>query len=251
MPFRARGRITRETGCRLDLPPPFRLVGLREVGDAVAHASASAAELGAGTFVFVGRFDLAEFAVVLEPEQPLAIARLAFYAGMVALGDTLAALAPPEKPIAFAWPDRVYVDSGLVGGGRLAWPGGADEDRVPDWLVFGAAIRTVFADGEAGVLAPGTALAEEGFTDAGPERVAEGFARHLMVALDRWQERGFAVIAGDFRARMTREAGTDCAIDENGDLRVGRAGHPAARRALATALEAPSWLVGETGGLLR
>jgi biotin-(acetyl-CoA carboxylase) ligase len=250
MPFRAR-RINRATGRRLDLPPPFRLVALREIGDAVAHASAHAAKLGAGALVFVGRFDLAEFAVVLEPEQPLAVARLACYAGMVALGDTLAALAPPEKPIAFGWPDRIYVDGGLVGGGRLIWPDGVDEDRVPDWLVFGAAIRTVFVDREAAMLSPATALAEEGFSDAGPERVAEGFARHLMVAIDRWQERGFAAIAGEFRARMTGEAGIDCAIDESGDLRVRRAGVPAARRALATALMAPSWLSGETGGPFR
>ncbi len=69
----------------LDLPPPFRLVTLREVGDAFAHAKAIAAEAGAGTLVHVGRFDLVEFAVVLEPEEPLRTARRAFYAGMVAL----------------------------------------------------------------------------------------------------------------------------------------------------------------------
>ena len=57
-------------------------------------------ELGAGTLVYVGRFDLAEFAVVLEPDEPLRTARRAFYAGMAALADALAAHAPPEKPIA-------------------------------------------------------------------------------------------------------------------------------------------------------
>src|SRR5919204_4176494 len=129
-------------GRRLDLPPLFRPVVLREVGDAFAHACAHAGELGAGSFVFIGRFDVAEFAVVLEPEEPLAAARRAFYAGMVALGDTLAACAPPEKPIAIAWPDALHVDGGLVGGGRLAWPENGDEQAVPDWLVFGATIRT-------------------------------------------------------------------------------------------------------------
>src|SRR2546422_527345 len=113
--------MTRSSARSLDLPPPFRLLALREVGDAVAHARAHAAELGAGTLVFVGRFDLAEFAVVLEPDEPLAAARLAFYAGMVALGNALAALAPPEKPITIAWPDAVNIDRGLVGGGQLAW----------------------------------------------------------------------------------------------------------------------------------
>src|SRR6059058_4430705 len=93
-----RARRTGQVGHILDLPPPFRLVVLREVGDAFAHACAHAAELGAGTLVFVSRFNAAEFAVVLEPEEPLASARRAFYTCMLALGDALAACAPPEKP---------------------------------------------------------------------------------------------------------------------------------------------------------
>src|SRR5690606_171995 len=107
-------------GSVLDLPPGLRAVMLREVGDAFAHARAHAAELGAGTLVFVGRFDLAEFAVVLEPDEPLRTARRALYAGVSALGDALAAHAPPEKSISFVWPDAVHVDGGLVGGVRFA-----------------------------------------------------------------------------------------------------------------------------------
>ena len=103
----------------LDLPPPFRPLVLREAGDAFGHACAHAAELGAGTLVFVGRFDLAEFAVVLEPEEALANARRSFYAGMTALADALSALAPPETPIAIDWPDRLEIGRGCIGTGRL------------------------------------------------------------------------------------------------------------------------------------
>src|SRR5271166_6547762 len=110
----------------LDLPPGFDLITLRESGDAFAHAQKIAAETGAGTVVHVGRFDLAEFAVVLEPDEPLRTARRALYAGCVALADALAVYAPPEKPIELAWPDAIHVDKGLVGGARLAWPAGAD-----------------------------------------------------------------------------------------------------------------------------
>src|SRR5215470_11427289 len=127
----------------LDLPPPFRLVTLREVGDAFKHAQSVAAAEGAGTLVHVGRFDLVEFAVVLEPEEPLRAARRVLYAGLAALADALAVHAPPEKPIRFDWPDAIRVDGGLVGGGRLAWPSGADDNAPPTWLVFGAMIRTV------------------------------------------------------------------------------------------------------------
>ena len=152
----------------LDLPPPYRLVTLREVGDAFAHAKRIAAEQGAGTLVYVGRFDLAEFAVVLEPEEPLRTARRAFYAGLAALADALAVYAPPDKPIAFDWPDGVRVDGGLVGGARLGWPDDADEDEPPAWLVFGGMIRTVaMGEHEPGVRPLSSALDEEGFDDLG------------------------------------------------------------------------------------
>ena len=62
---------------RLDLPPPYTLVSLREIGDAFAHARSIAGEAGAGTLVVTRRFDLAEFALVLEPEEPLGSARRA------------------------------------------------------------------------------------------------------------------------------------------------------------------------------
>src|ERR1035437_2202017 len=101
----------------LTLPPPFTLVRLRELGDAFAHAKSIAAEQGAGTLVYVGRFDLAEFAVVLEPDEPLAQARGAFYAGMAALADALAAHAQPETAITIDWPDSIAVNH--RGGGSL------------------------------------------------------------------------------------------------------------------------------------
>src|SRR6267142_3070379 len=183
MPLEERTRLHTSSKPALDLPPPFRLITLREVGDAFAHAVSVAADAGAGTLVHVGRFDLAEFAVVLEPEEPLRTARRAFYAGLVALGDALAVHAPPERPIGFDWPDAVRVDGGLVGGGRLAWPPGADENAPPDWLVFGAMIRTVaMGEDEPGVRPLSSALDEEGFDDLGSGRLVESFARHLMVA---------------------------------------------------------------------
>src|SRR6188474_2321317 len=144
-------RLNTPFATALDLPPGFRLVTLREVGDAFAHARANAAELGAGTLVYVGRFDLAEFAVVLEPDEPLRSARRAFYAGMTAMADALIAQAPPETPIEFVWPDAIQVNHGLVGGGQLAWPDGP-EDQPPPWLVFGGMIRTVsMAEGDPGL----------------------------------------------------------------------------------------------------
>ena len=185
------------------LPPAYRLVTLREVGDAFAHAKANAASEGAGTLVFVGRFDLVEFAVVLEPDEPLRQARRAFYAGMAALADALAVNAPPEKPMHIDWPDAIRIDAGLVGGGRLAWPDNADENEPPEWLVFGAQIRTVsMLEGEAGLRPLSAALEEEGFNDMTAGELVEAFSRHFMSANDTWQEQGFGAIAKEYLSRL-------------------------------------------------
>jgi biotin-(acetyl-CoA carboxylase) ligase len=244
-------RAKSHVGNELSLPPGFRLVTLREVGDAFAHAKAHAAELGAGTLVFVGRFDLSEFAIVLEPDEPLLTARRAFYAGMCALADTLAAHAPPEKPIEFVWPDTISVDGGVVGGGQFAWSDGPD-DKPPEWMVFGAMIRTVsMGESEPGLRPLASALEEEGFDGLGSGQIAESFTRHLMTAVDRWQERGFDAIAKDYLSRVGSEMGVSRSIAENGDLLIRCAGRAdVERKKLLSALSKPSWLDPKTRGPL-
>jgi hypothetical protein len=234
----------------IELPPPFTLVRLRESRDAFTHATEIAEDSGAGTLAYVGRFDLAEFAVVLEPSEPLRTARRAFYAGMVALTDALRAYAPPNKEIAIDWPDGIRLDRSLVGGGRLGWPPSAREDEAPRWLVFGAMIRTVaMGDGAAGEHPLASALDQEGFGDAGAVQVTESFARHLMLTIDGWQVDGFEGLAREYLSRLPREQQTARRIDGNGDLLVGGIGTDDTRRYdLRRALAAPSWLDAKLGG---
>jgi hypothetical protein len=228
----------------LDLPPPYSLVSLGESGDAFAHACAVAAQEGAGTLVWVRREDLAEFAVVLEPEIPLAQARLALYAGMNALADALAALAPPSRPISFDWPDALRIDGVLVGGGRLGWPEGTRDDETPAWLVFSAMIRTTAGrTGEPGLRPLSGALDELGFGAVDAGEILAGFSRHLMAGFDEWKEVGFAPLARRWLDRASPK-GDDARIADNGDLLVeARSGQaPSTRRELAGALASCSWL---------
>ena len=226
---------------------------LREVGDAFAHASAIAAEEGAGTLVHVGRFDLAEFAVVLEPDEPLRTARRAFYAGMAALADALAVHAPPEKPIALRLAGCDPVDGGLVGGGRLAWPAGAAEDEPPAWLVFGAMIRTVAMGEEEPGLRPLAIGARGGRLRRSRLRPAGRELRAPSHGGDRSSGRssGFGAVAQDLSgAARARSRGVRRDIDENGDLLVRRMAHarsPSGARS-SSALATPSWLDPATGG---
>jgi biotin-(acetyl-CoA carboxylase) ligase len=247
LPLEPRSRAA--VAAQIELPPPFILVTLREVGDAFAHAINLAPEQGAGTLVYVGRFDLAEFAVVLEPDEPLRTARRAFYTGMVALIDALLSHAPPEKPIAIHWPDAVRIDRGLVGGGQLAWPKGAREDEPPAWLVFGAMIRTVSMTENPGLHPMAAALDDEGFTDVAAAELVASFARHLMVHVDALHEDGFGAIGREYLQRLPRESGVRRDIDENGDLLVRRAANASADRMdLKAALATPSWLDPKTRG---
>lgn len=229
------------SGSELQLPPAFTPVRLRERGDAFAHAIEIAPKEGAGTLVHVGRFDLAEFALVLEPEEPLVRARLAFYAGMTALNEALVAYAPPEIIIEIAWPDAITVNLGLVGGGRLAWPEGTTDTEVPDWLVFGGMIRTNLMDlPEAGLNPNVTSLTQEGFENIEAADVIASFARNFMVALDGWQEKGFAAVARPYLELMPREEAVSRSIAENGDLLVKRGGK-IERRALLPVLRKAGW----------
>ena len=234
----------------LELPPLYDVVPLRELGDAFAHACAIADDRGAGTLVWVRRFDLAEFAVVLEPEVSLTEARHAFYVGMNALGDALCTHAPPETPIGFDWPDAIRVDGVLVGGGRLGCPSGVAEGAVPPWLVFSAMVRTAaMGGGEPGARPLLGALDETGFEDVDAGEIVASFARHLMAGFHDWSETGSAGVAKRWLDRLVREPGRSVRLADNGDLLVFRGAdrEPSQRRNLAGALAAPSWLDPGTG----
>jgi hypothetical protein len=234
----------------LNLPPPYSLVTLRESGDAFAHACRIAAEGGAGTMVWVRRFDLIEFAVVLEPEEPLRSARRAFYCGMNALADGIVAHCPPEREVTFAWPDTLLFNGARIGGGRLGWPKKLPEDAVPGWLVFSAMITAAWVGtGDPGLTPTATSLEEEGFETADGPALVETFARYLMLSFDTWAERGFDPVAERYLARLViRKAGERRSLDSNGDLLVHHDLRPEAERlALLPALKRPAWFDPATG----
>jgi hypothetical protein len=103
-------------------------------------------------------------------------------------------------------------------------------------------------DREPGVNPDVTTLAEEGFGGLRSNEVIESFARHFMVAIDAWQESGFAAVARSYLERLPREPGMRGEIEENGDLLARRAAIRAAeRKSFVAALAMPSWLDAATG----
>jgi hypothetical protein len=117
------------------------------------------------------------------------------------------------------------------------------EDEVPQWLVFGAMIRTVSMTGaEPGLNPLVTALEEEGFTEGLSSNVVESFARHFMLAIDSWQEKGFDAVASNYLARLPVVKGVRRGIDNNGDLLLRRIGKADVERDhLLPRLAEPAW----------
>jgi hypothetical protein len=232
-----------------ELPPVFRPVVLREVHEAFSQACRVAAAEGAGTLFQVGRFDLVDFAVVLEPEHPLRLARTCFYAGMNALADAVSSCAPPEAPVCFRWPDRILLDGALVGGARLGWPQSCAEDDRPEWLVFGATVRRVSIGAEEPGARPGLGSLEELGAVLGDHRdFVARFARFFLLALHEWSDFG---PAGSLRRYTPRLSGRSEAVD----LRASHGGAPDAvawqgSGSLAAALATPSWRERELSGWL-
>ena len=108
-----------------------------------------------------------------EPDEPFALSWRVFYAAMVALAKAAAAIVAPANSVVIEWPDALCVDGTPIGGGRLAWPDGADAALPPPWLIFGV----VF------LLALYFVGAEEGATSIIPGMYVHEFVhdgRHLL-----------------------------------------------------------------------
>jgi biotin-(acetyl-CoA carboxylase) ligase len=231
-----------------DLPPGYSLMVLREREDAFRHACEVAARAGAGTLVWVRRFDLLEFAVVLEPEEALVSARRAFFPAMSAIADAVGSACPPDKPVEFEWPGTLLFDRARLGGGRLGWPPDCRQDETPGWLVFGTMLLASKHDsGDPGLTPESTSLEDEE-CEFSPEELIESFARNLMRAFHLWREKGFDQLAEDYLSRLSLSgAKARATIAENGDLVLTRTGAEHERLALLPALQQAAWVDPLTG----
>jgi biotin-(acetyl-CoA carboxylase) ligase len=209
----------------LSFPPLLsgHSVAPQESAFETAAAAAAAGRAGAGDLFWSEAVDRFDLAVVLEPEVETRRAVQAHFALMVAFGDALGTLAPPETAVHYRWPSAVLVNGAVAGRVRLGLPADAVEDAVPDWLVSGIeiAILSTEAPGEPGLDPDRTSLWEEGCGDLGRTQLVESVSRHLLSWIDSWEADGFRPVHQAWLARAERRD-TEIGVEWGGRLRKGR-----------------------------
>ncbi|KJS10124.1 MAG: hypothetical protein VR78_14680 [Hoeflea sp. BRH_c9] len=144
-------------------------------------------------------------AIVLEPDCCLAKALQMAPLLMVAIGDALGAIGPPNLALMYRWPSTLLVNGGEVGEVFLHVPGGTGLEDTPEFMVLGFSVAmSLPADlSEApGLSRHATALFEEGCGDLDRTQVIEAVARHFLSWLDAWEHDGFRTAHPDYLGRI-------------------------------------------------
>ncbi len=172
-----------------------------------AVEGAAAGQLGAGDTLWLQDDALVSLAIVLEPEVAMRKAAQMLPVAVVAAGDCIGALTPPQVAVHFRWPATLLVNGAVAGDCHLVAPDLGPE-HLADWLVLGVTMRLAFApdpgdgDGPEPGATPGiTALAEEGCEDLTTGDVLESYSRHFLSWLDTWQSEGFGEVSDNWIGR--------------------------------------------------
>ena len=160
--------------------------------DPLAVACAQAREgCDAGLVVYDLGPSVLRAAIVFAPEVPLAQAMGILPLCAVGFQNALGALAPPEVGVHLAWNGDLRVN-GAICGRLTAAASDTDARRVPDWLVVGLSVNILPQSDTPGDTPDMTTLYGEGCSDVHVVTLLEAWARHMLVALNRWQDEGNA-----------------------------------------------------------
>ncbi|WP_100639188.1 biotin/lipoate--protein ligase family protein [Marinobacter salexigens] len=162
--------------------------------------SRAIAGVDSGTIFYSEADDTLNAALVLAPETPLEDAIQAVYVAQIGLAESLGALAPPEVPVHFQWPDRIKVNGALCGNVRFA-ADVSDPKAYPNWLVIGVTMPFTQKAGEPGENPNETCLYEEGCVDITPMTLLESWSKHTLLWLTYFMDSGFERVHNDWRPR--------------------------------------------------
>lgn len=198
-----------------------------------ACARAAKGEIGAGDVLWSRNEARIEIAIVLEPEVAMNTAAQMLPLCLVAIGDCLGALTPPQVGVTFIWPNIVCINGARAGLFRAAAAPTQAAGDVPDWMVLALELhhQREPEDAEPGETPDRTWLSEEGGGELTHSDIIESYSRHFLTWLNSWNDDGFRSVHDSwiFRAENKDEeialahagsdhAGTFIGLDESGNL---------------------------------
>ena len=165
-------------------------------------------EAGAGDLFWSKNQKRVKLAIILEPDVSADQAVEMLPLTLVALGDCLGVLVPPQVGVQFRPPLQVTVNAGKVGGVSAAMSMTENNAGIPDWLVVGidVGLSRQNDDPEPGLDPDITTLDEEGCDDLDRNKFIETFARHFLSWMAVWNDDGFLRVARSWKFKAEDES---------------------------------------------
>jgi len=138
-------------------------------------------------------------ALVLRPDMPVDEAAELVFVASLAMGQAVAEQVPALVELHYRWPNDVLLRHGKVAGIQLR--AGPVEQGRTSWLVLGVTVNIAKAPPEFGFAA--ATLREDGESSADAGELLEGFARHLLSWIARWDDQGFEPVRKAWLQRLS------------------------------------------------
>jgi BirA family biotin operon repressor/biotin-[acetyl-CoA-carboxylase] ligase len=207
------------------LPPILTPIPVVNGIDVFAKAIAVAGKSETGTVLYSENPEYVEVAIILSPEIPKIKCNQMLY--MVASGDAIGALAPPEVAVTYAFPGFIFLNRGEAGLVKVEIAPSNDDQSIPDWMVVGLKLRlnNNIEINENEINADVTSLADEGGGYVSRTRAIESLSRHFLAWVSQWEDEGFKPVTEVWNKRreetkvVTLKSGQEVSwvgLDENG-----------------------------------
>ena len=209
------------------LPPILTPIPVVDGIDVFAKAIAVAGKSETGTVLYSENPEYVEVAIILSPEIPKIKCNQMLYIMMVASGDAIGALAPPEVAVTYAFPGFIFLNRGEAGLVKVEIAPSNDDQSIPDWMVVGLKLRlnNNIEINENEINADVTSLADEGGGYVSRTRAIESLSRHFLAWVSQWEDEGFKPVTEVWNKRreetkvVTLKSGQEVSwvgLDENG-----------------------------------
>lgn len=182
----------------------------------------------AGDLLWLRDSDTLNCAIILEPEVDRQKALNMIFVLMVALGDAIGAIAPPELAITHYWPNKVLANGAEIGTVNAILSENDDADGCPLFMALATHIkvRPTSDNMDPGLTQSRTTLWDEGCGALDAMQLLEATARHFMRWVHTWEEEGLQPVLAQLSGRMTEGhpislgpiKGTYLGLDENANL---------------------------------